>query len=43
MVMIPGLAAGLSNGFGAQLGIRTAARGAFSIMRLRSMLRLRAK
>lgn len=43
MVMIPGLAAGLSNGFGAQLGIGTAARGAFSIMRLRSMLRLRAK
>ena len=43
MVMIPGLAAGLSNGFGAQLGIGTAARGAFSIMRLRSMLRLRGK
>lgn len=43
MVMIPGLAAGLSNGFGAQLGVGTAARGAFSIMRLRSMLRLRAK
>jgi type IV secretion system protein VirB6 len=43
MVMIPGLAAGLSNGFGAQLGVGSAARGAFSIMRLRSMLRLRAK
>ncbi|WP_237173920.1 type IV secretion system protein [Paracandidimonas lactea] len=43
MVMIPGLAAGLSNGFGAQLGVGSAARGAFSIMRLRNMLRLRAK
>ncbi|MGG5149223.1 TrbL/VirB6 family protein [Alcaligenes aquatilis] len=43
MVMIPGLAAGLSNGFGAQLGVGTAAKGAFSILRLRSMLRLRAK
>ena len=43
MVMIPGLAAGLSNGFGAQLGVGSAARGAFSILRLRSMLRLRAK
>lgn len=43
MVMIPGLAAGLSNGFGAQLGVGTAAKGAFSIMRLRSMMRLRAK
>jgi len=43
MVMVPGLAAGLSNGFGAQLGVGSAARGAFSIMRLRSMLRLRAK
>jgi len=43
MIMIPGLAAGLSNGFGAQLGVGAAARGAFSIMRLRSMLRLRAK
>ena len=43
MVMIPGLAAGLSNGFGAQLGVGTAARGVFSIMRLRSMMRPRAK
>ena len=43
MVMLPGLAAGLSNGFGAQLGVGSAARGAFSIMRLRSMLRPRAK
>lgn len=43
MVMLPGLAAGLSNGFGAQLGVGAASRGAFSIMRLRSMLRLRAK
>lgn len=43
MIMLPGLAAGLSNGFGAQLGVGSAARGAFSIMRLRSMLRLRAK
>ena len=43
MVMIPGLAAGLSNGFGAQLGVGTAAKGAFSMLRLRSMLRPRAK
>lgn len=43
MVMIPGLAAGLSNGFGAQLGVGAAAKGAFSVLRLRSMLRLRAK
>lgn len=43
MVMLPGLAAGLSNGFGAQLGVGSATRAAFSIMRLRSMLRLRAK
>lgn len=43
MVMIPGLAAGLSNGFGAQLGIGSAAKGVFSIMRLRSMMRPRAK
>ncbi|MGO3743917.1 MAG: type IV secretion system protein [Alcaligenes aquatilis] len=43
MVMIPGLAAGLSNGFGAQLGVGSAARGAFSIMRLRSLIRLHAK
>jgi len=43
MVMIPGLASGLSNGFGAQLGVGSAARGAFSIMRLRSMMRMRAK
>ncbi|MYN13537.1 conjugal transfer protein TraH [Pusillimonas sp. TS35] len=43
MILIPGLAAGLSNGFGAQLGVGSAARGAFSVLRLRSMLRLRAK
>jgi len=43
MIMIPGLAAGLSNGFGAQLGIGAAAKGVFSIMRLRSMMRPRAK
>jgi len=43
MLMLPGLASGLSNGFGAQLGVGTAARGAFSIMRIRSMMRLRAK
>ena len=43
MIMIPGLAAGLSNGFGAQLGIGATAKGVFSIMRLRSMMRPRAK
>ncbi len=43
MILIPGLAAGLSNGFGAQLGVGSAARAAFSVLRLRSMLRLRAK
>ena len=43
MILIPGLAAGLSNGFGAQLGVGTAAKGAFSMLRLRSMLRPRAK
>lgn len=43
MIMLPGLAAGLSNGFGARLGIGSAAHGAFSILRLRSMLRPRAK
>jgi Type IV secretory pathway, VirB6 components len=43
MIMLPGLAAGLSNGFGAQLGVGSAARGVFSVLRLRSMLRLRAK
>src|SRR5690606_13101759 len=43
MLMLPGLAAGLSNGFGARLGIGSAAHGAFSILRLRSMLRPRAK
>lgn len=43
MIMLPGLASGLSSGFGAQLGVGSAARGAFSIMRLRSMMRLRAK
>lgn len=43
MIMLPGLAAGLSNGFGARLGIGAAAHGAFSVLRLRSMLRPRAK
>jgi len=43
MIMLPGLAAGLSNGFGARLGIGSAAHGAFSVLRLRSMLRPRAK
>ncbi|WP_417276811.1 type IV secretion system protein [Castellaniella sp.] len=43
MLMLPGLAAGLSNGFGARLGIGSAAHGAFSVLRLRSMLRPRAK
>ncbi|GAA0228901.1 type IV secretion system protein [Castellaniella daejeonensis] len=43
MIMLPGLASGLSNGFGARLGIGAAAHGAFSVLRLRSMLRPRAK
>ncbi|WP_233154677.1 type IV secretion system protein [Candidimonas nitroreducens] len=43
MLMLPGLAAGLSNGFGARLGIGSAAHGAFSILRIRSMLRPRAR
>ncbi|WP_298016110.1 type IV secretion system protein [uncultured Castellaniella sp.] len=43
MIMLPGLAAGLSNGFGARLGIGAAAHGAFSVLRLRGMLRPRAK
>lgn len=43
MIMLPGLASGLSSGFGAQLGVGSAARGAFSIMRFRSMMRMRAK
>jgi type IV secretion system protein VirB6 len=43
MIMLPGLASGLSSGFGAQLGVGSAARGAFSIMRLSSMMRMRAK
>lgn len=43
MLMLPGLAAGLSNGFGARLGLGSAAHGAFSVLRLRSMLRPRGK
>ena len=41
MTMLPGMAAGLSSGFGAQFGIGTASRGAFTAMRLRSMIKPR--
>jgi len=41
MTMLPGMAAGLSSGFGAQFGIGTASRGAFTAMRLRSMMKPR--
>jgi type IV secretion system protein VirB6 len=43
MIMLPGLAAGLSNGFGARLGIGSAAHGAFSLLRIRSLLRPRIR
>ena len=39
MTMLPGMAAGLSSGFGAQFGIGAASRGAFTALRLRSMIR----
>ena len=39
MTMLPGMAAGLSSGFGAQLGIGAASRGAFSALRLRSLIK----
>ncbi|TKR56035.1 type IV secretion system protein [Allopusillimonas ginsengisoli] len=38
MLMLPGLAAGLSGGFGAQMGIGAAGRGAFTAMRISRML-----
>ena len=41
MTMLPGMAAGLSSGFGAQFGIGSASRGAFTAMRLRSMIKPR--
>jgi type IV secretion system protein VirB6 len=41
MTMLPGMAAGLSSGFGAQFGIGTASRGAFTAMRLRNMMKPR--
>ncbi|GAA0781223.1 hypothetical protein GCM10009108_22360 [Castellaniella ginsengisoli] len=43
MIMLPGLAAGLSNGFGARLGIGSTAHGAFSLLRIRSLLRPRIR
>lgn len=39
MTMLPGMAAGLSSGFGAQFGIGAASRGAFSALRLRSLIK----
>ena len=39
MTMLPGMAAGLSSGFGAQFGIGAASRGAFTALRLRSLIR----
>jgi len=41
MTMLPGMAAGLSSGFGAQFGIGSASRGAFTAMRLRNMMKPR--
>lgn len=39
LIMLPGLAAGLSGGFGAQMGVGSASRGAFTALRLKSMMR----
>lgn len=39
MTMLPGMAAGLSSGFGAQFGIGAASRGAFTALRLRSLIK----
>lgn len=39
MTMLPGMAAGLSSGFGAQFGIGAASRGAFTALRLRSLMK----
>lgn len=39
MTMLPGMAAGLSSGFGAQFGIGAASRGAFTALRIRSMIK----
>lgn len=39
MTMLPGMAAGLSSGFGAQFGIGAASRGAFTALRIRSLMK----
>lgn len=41
MTMLPGMAAGLSSGFGAQFGIGAAGRGAYTALRLRSLIKPR--
>lgn len=41
MTMLPGMAAALSSGFGAQFGIGAASRGAYTAVRLRNLLKPR--